>query len=218
MKSVNTDTQHAKRRLVGFFCLLAAAYIVFIVTVPLFAYLSYRGIRPAFLLTFIALGIPCAMLLAQKYVVFLQHLYRTKYMQFTVSVGGSSIAKELDLTVSNFELHPNEARMKQLQMMERAGLLERKLDGLAIVWDAPWVICAGVSSYYIALSIQLGTHFFPIYAAILGCIISPLLLPRSRGQYAWNRMHYKYRPDELYRTRFDYNRFVSRVPPPSQKV
>jgi hypothetical protein len=220
MKSVNTDMQHDERRLEGFFCLLATAFIVFIVTVPLFAYLSYRRIQPAFLLTLIALGIPCAMLLAQKYVAFLRHLYGTKYTQFTVSLGGSAIAKELDLRLLLFDLVPTEALNKELQMMERLGLLKRKRDWLPITGDAALILGFGVGIYFTALSFQLDAHFFPIYAGVVACIIFPVLLPRSRERYAWSRMRYKYHPNELQRKLFDslYTGFVSRLSPRSHEM
>jgi len=219
MKSVNTDMQHDERRLEGFFCLLATAFIVFIVTVPLFAYLSYRRIRPDFLLTLIALGVPCAMLLAQKYVMFLRRLYGTKYTQFTVSLGGGAIAEEeLDLKLLVFDLVPTEALANELRILESAGLLERRRDWRLIIWDAILIPVFGLGIYHVALSIQLDEHFFPIYAGVVACIILPIFLPRSREPYAWSRMRNKYRPDELQRKLFGYKSFVPGLSPPSHEI
>lgn len=220
MKPVNTDPRHTEKGLEGFFYLLATACIVFLVTVPLLAYLSYRGMRPAFLLTLIVLGIPCAMLLAQKYVVALLDLYGTKYTQFTVSAGGRAIAKDLDLRLLLFDLIPSEMLRNELRMMERAGLLKRKLDWSPIIGDTALILGVGFGIYFIALSIQLDAHFFPIYAGLVACIVSPMLLPRSRESYAWSRMRSKYRPDELQRRLFDslHKGFVPRLPPPSHEI
>jgi hypothetical protein len=202
----------------GFFFRLATAGITFIVIVPLFAYISYWGIRPAFLLTFIVLSIPCAMLLAQKYVMFLQHLYQTKYIELTPSLDGRAMAKELDLLL--FEFAPTKALTKGLRIMERAGLVERRRDWPAIVGDALFTLSAGFGSYFVALSFQLDAHFFPIYVALVVCIILPVFLPRSREQYGPSRMRNKYYPAELQRKLFDsfYKSLTSRLSPPSHEI
>jgi hypothetical protein len=212
-----SDQSEHKKEPDGLVFRLVAALTAVIVTVPALAWFAYLEVPPVIVVSLTVVSMPLAMLAAQRYLLWLLWLYRSKYRTFSIAPLGRSIATELNMRLLLLDLVPVGQLIKELGRMEEAKLVRRKTDWRLMLRDVTLCIAGGLGIYFAVWSLHLGLRVVPIYLAFLGFISCSRLVTPSRQAYAWVRIMRGFRTETLKAGLFDslYKGFIPRLPPSS---